>query len=211
MQGLLATILENASKAPSPLAMPAWTWLLLVAAAGVACITDLRAMRIPNWLTLPLLAAGLAHSGISGGWSGLLHSLGASAFAGSIFVIGYAFFRGGAGDAKLMLAIGSWVSIDLSMVIVMSVTIVGFLQAMLMVVIRGGVQDIPLAVFDSWSRVYLAARGARRGRFAWREDDSAEIEAAPKARHKGWFPYAPAILLGTVGAWWYTVKHGGLG
>lgn len=198
---------------------PTWVWALLVAAAVVACFTDLRSMRIPNWLTLPLLAAGLVHAGATDGWHGLLLALGSSVVAGLVFIIGYAFFRGGAGDAKLMLAIGSWVSFDEAMLLMLAVTIAGFFQALVVVWVRGSVTDIPLVIFHGWWRVFVTAKRFIGGRFAGNvamahaQDGppAPEPEGTEDGRIKGWFPYAPAILLGTVGAWWYTVKHGGLG
>lgn len=196
-----------------------WVWLVLVAAAGVACFTDLRSMKIPNWLTLPLLAAGLTHAAMTGGWYGLLLSLGASLTAGLIFIIGYAFFRGGAGDAKLMLAIGSWVDFDHAMLLMLTVTIAGFLQAMVVVVIRGSVTDIPIVIFDGWWKVLSTAKRLIRGRLPIEAAEAPGMSSAATApegdagaregRVKGWFPYAPAIMLGTVGAWWYSVKFGG--
>ena len=38
---------------------------------AVAAVTDLRSGKVPNWLTLPALAAGPALWGMLGGWSGL--------------------------------------------------------------------------------------------------------------------------------------------
>lgn len=198
-----------------------WVWLVLVAAAGVACFTDLRSMRIPNWLTLPLLAAGLAHAAVSGGWHGLLISAGASLVAGLVFIVGYAFFRGGAGDAKLMLAIGSWVDLDHAMLLMITVTIAGFLQAMVVVAIRGSVTDIPLVIFDGWWNVLSTAKRFLRGRIqlgaaadapapAVATADAGGEASTREGRVKGWFPYAPAIMLGTVAAWWYSAKFGGL-
>lgn len=196
-----------------------WVWGLLAGAAVVACFTDLRAMRIPNWLTLPLLAAGLVHAGMTGGWHGLLLALGSSVVAGLVFIVGYAFFRGGAGDAKLMLAIGSWLTFDEAMLVMLSVTIAGFLQALVVVWVRGSITDIPLVIFHGWWKVLVTAKRFVGGRFAGNVavaqgpdgPDAPATEGPGGGRFKGWFPYAPAILLGTVGAWWYTVKHGGLG
>ena len=209
------TALAQQATAGSTPGVQTWVWLLLVAAAGVACFTDLRSMRIPNWLTLPLLASGLIHAGVTGGWHGLLLSLGSSLVAGLVFIIGYAFFRGGAGDAKLMLAIGSWVNFDHAMLLMLSVTIAGFLQAMLVVSVRGSVTDIPMVIFDGWWKVFMTAKRFVGGRLPGGATAAAgETAGVPEdgqpadSRIKGWFPYAPAILLGTVAAWWYSAKYG---
>jgi prepilin peptidase CpaA len=205
----LALILAAEPPTAQP-SVPAWVWGLLVACAGIACVTDMRSMRIPNWLTLPLLAGGLVYGTMMGGWMGLLQSLAGSAIAGMVFVIGYVAFGGGAGDAKIMLAFGAWIGIDPSMILMLGVTIAGFFQALVVVATRGGVRDIPLAIFDGWSKVYMVSLGALRGRRPTRPNAATDSDTPAQTRHKGWFPYAPAIFLGTVGTWWYCVKFGGM-
>jgi len=103
-----------------------WVWILLIAAGIVATITDLRTMLIPNWLTLPLLVAGLTYSGIVAGMPGVVDSLKGAGMAGGVFLAAYAFARGGAGDAKLMMAFGSWLGFQSATVLLLSVAIVGF-------------------------------------------------------------------------------------
>lgn len=209
MTNTLASIL--AAEGPVRAApVPPWIWLLLVVSATVACVTDMRSMRIPNWLTLPLLAGGLTYGAIMGGWTGFLHSAAGAAIAGLVFVLGYVAFGGGAGDAKIMLAFGAWLGIEPSMVLMMGVTIAGFFQALVVVASRGGIRDIPLAIFDGWLKVYMVGRGVLRGHRPSRPNAATEGEAQAKGRHAGWFPYAPAIFLGTVGTWWYCVKYGGM-
>src|SRR5687767_15118310 len=76
--------------------------------AVIAAAWDLATRRIPNILTFGAALAGLAAHAYSGGWSGVGTSL-----AG--WLVGVAFFfplfmlRGmGAGDVKLLAAIGAW-------------------------------------------------------------------------------------------------------
>jgi hypothetical protein len=113
-----------------------------------------------------------------------------------------------------MLAIGSWIDFDHAMLLMMAVTIAGFLQAMVVVVARGSVADIPIVIFDGWWKVLSKGKRFLRGGPALALDapatsDVGVDEEERKGRVKGWFPYAPAILLGTVAAWWYSVKFGG--
>lgn len=191
--------------------VPAWIWLLVIACTGIACVTDLRSMRIPNWLTLPMLAGGLAFAGVTGGWQPLLLALAGAAIAGSVFVFGYVAFGGGAGDAKLMMACGAWLGVEPSTLLILTVTIAGFIQAMIIIVSRGGVQSIPYVVFDGWYKVLATARGFLRGRRPVHADIGEKV-AGPDveaAREKGWFPYAPAIFLGTISCWWILARFGG--
>lgn len=90
---------------------PPLQWSIVVVAALAACLTDLRRRRIPNLLTLPLLAVGLAYAGLTAGWAGL-----ADAAAGAVIVAWpclVLFFRagGGAGDAKMLAATGAWLGV----------------------------------------------------------------------------------------------------
>jgi prepilin peptidase CpaA len=87
-------------------ALALWPVAFMVVAAT---ITDLWSRRIPNWLTLPFLAAGLATSSVLDGWAGLARS---AAGAGLAVVILTAFcvLRGMAwGDLKLCAAVGAWI------------------------------------------------------------------------------------------------------
>ena len=120
------TILAFAGPEPVEV-IPAWIWLLLIAAGVVASITDLRNTRIPNWLTLPLLAGGLMYAS-SQGLPAVGQALAGMVAAGLFLVIAYILMGGGAGDAKLMLAFGSWLGFDASMILMLGVAIISSLD-----------------------------------------------------------------------------------
>jgi prepilin peptidase CpaA len=179
-----------------------WVWTVLLAACVVATATDLRSMRIPNWLTLPMLVAGITRGGLVGGLAGTGDAVAGAVFAGFVFIGAYIFAGGGAGDAKLMMALGAWLGLDPSVVLVMTVTLSGFLLAMYFTVARGGLRDVPLMIYHGLllNRVGFANLLAGRGgaSAALRTEDQ-----TPRKRPKHWFPYAPAILVGTALACWY--------
>lgn len=192
---------------------PEWVWSLLVVACLVACFTDLRSMRIPNWLTLPLLAAGLAFGMSRAGWGGLGDAAAGAAIAGAIFIAAYAIAGGGAGDAKLMMALGAWVGTYPSVVLVLAVTICGAVWAIAVTLYRDGPAAVPVLLMHSvlWTRMkgLRLFRGVMTGTILTQKPAPVvEVESTPKPRPKGWFPYAPAILAGTVAAWWYWENHG---
>ena len=89
--------------------MHSFAWWPTFAVLGVATFTDLRSRRIPNWLVLPFLLAGLALSTWMHGWQGLGQSLGGALLG--LVIYGVLFWMGGmgAGDVKLCAAIGAWV------------------------------------------------------------------------------------------------------
>lgn len=187
---------------------PHWIWAGLSVACLVATVTDLRSMRIPNWLTLPLFAAGIAYSVSTGGWDGLRATLGGAAMAGGIYILAYVMAGGGAGDAKLMLALGSWLDLRQAAVLVLAVALSGFLWAMVVVVRRGSLRDIPTWLMGGLGLTYFQFRGAAGGRANQARDTGEQPAAQARKRPKHWYPYAPAILLGTVAAWTYTHQIG---
>lgn len=206
-------IVAEALATPLPDAVPAWVWSVAIAAGLIATFTDLRSMRIPNWLTLPLLAAGLAYGGSRGGWDGLGNAALGCAIAGAIFVAAYAIAGGGAGDAKLMMALGAWVGAYPSVVLVLAVTICGAVWAIAVTIYRDGLPAVPVMLMHGvlWTR-FLGLRFVRSAVtgtiFLKKSTRDETIDDAPKPRPKGWFPYAPSILAGTAVAWWYWQNYG---
>lgn len=208
--GMTTTILAIARPIAAE-GIPAWTWLLLIAAGVVASVTDLRHTRIPNWLTLPLLGGGLLYAVLHGGLAGLGQAAAGAGVAGFAMIIGYIMFGGGAGDAKLMMALGAWLGIDASIILTLAVTIAGFIQAMAAVISRGGLKDVPLTILHSFGMVHFVAKQALRGKFIGpAESEETSENTIHRPRPKGWIPYAPSILTGTIVAWWYWEYFGAL-
>jgi prepilin peptidase CpaA len=80
--------------------------ILLVGAA--ACVTDFRSRRIPNVLTFGASAAAVVFWCLSHGWSGLASSLGGWALGCALFLPWFLLGGMGAGDVKLLAALGAW-------------------------------------------------------------------------------------------------------
>jgi prepilin peptidase CpaA len=81
--------------------------VLLVGALGVAVTTDLRARRIPNLLTFPMLGVGFLLNALASGTDGFVLS-GQGALLALAILLPLHIMRGlGAGDVKLMAAIGA--------------------------------------------------------------------------------------------------------
>ena len=93
--------------------------------AGLGSITDVRERRIPNLVTGPGIAAGLMLHTISGGWRGLGDSALAGAIAGGIFLIFFLAGGMGAGDVKLMTAVGCIAGLSSLPLVVISTAIAG--------------------------------------------------------------------------------------
>ena len=154
--------------------------MVLVAGALVATVIDLRTRRIPNTLTAAMAAigVGLAATGISG--MSILASIGGLALGLALMMPGHALGATGAGDVKLMGAVGAVVGPGM------------VVSAFLFTAIAGGV----LAVAVAMQRQRLAATIAGTGRLiAAPAGAQQEIRSATTARR---FAYGPAIAIGSV-------------
>jgi prepilin peptidase CpaA len=100
-------------------------WFVVIVASAVAVSIDVRRRRIPNKLTLPLWTAGIIVGLFHNGFGGLGESLGGMAIAGLPFVLLFMIQGTGAGDAKLMLAIGAWLGIKSAFIAVCAVGVAG--------------------------------------------------------------------------------------
>jgi prepilin peptidase CpaA len=76
--------------------------------ATVACACDLRTRRIPQVLTLGGAVAGFAFHTVNGGWGAGVASATGWAVGIAIFFLPFALGGLGAGDVKLLGAIGAW-------------------------------------------------------------------------------------------------------
>jgi prepilin peptidase CpaA len=83
------------------------TYLATAAAcAVVASVFDVKSRRIPNFITMPAFLFGLALHLALGGWIQLLTALAAGVICGLVFLVFYIAGGMGAGDVKLIMAVG---------------------------------------------------------------------------------------------------------
>src|SRR4051812_25066418 len=81
--------------------------LVLFAVLAIACATDLRSRRIPNTLTFPTVVLGLVLNGVLFGFDGLRESASGTGIGLVMLLPLYMLRWMGAGDVKLMAAIGA--------------------------------------------------------------------------------------------------------
>src|SRR6516164_7444305 len=82
-------------------------WALALALTISAALLDWRSRRIPNLLTVPGLLLGVLARGLLSGWHGVLTSLEGAGLA-LVILLPLVLLRGlGAGDWKLMGAVGA--------------------------------------------------------------------------------------------------------
>ncbi len=117
---------------------------MMIAVLGIAVYYDLRFRRIPNWLTFPAMIAGIAYHTYVGGIPALFLSFGGLLLGFALFFVFYAIGGMGAGDVKLMAAIGALLGPK------------DVLFAALYTAIAGGVYAILLLVTQKQNREALA-------------------------------------------------------
>ena len=104
--------------------------LCLATVVLVAAATDLRSQRVPNIVTVPAALVGVGLHGMAAGGAGLV-------FSGSGLVVGfglliafYAVGGMGAGDVKLMAAVGSFVGAKTILTVFLLTTLIGGVYAL---------------------------------------------------------------------------------
>jgi prepilin peptidase CpaA len=100
-------------------------WGVVIGATLVAAVFDLRQRRIPNALTFPLLGFGLVLVTRYGGLASLAEAAGAGVLLALPYMLLFIFVGGGAGDAKLMGAIGAWLGLKEGLITLICVIMAG--------------------------------------------------------------------------------------
>jgi prepilin peptidase CpaA len=101
----------------------------LLLAAG---FYDLYWRRIPNAITLPLAIVGLLLQGLVG--AGFAQAGMSMMLGGAVFFILYLAGMMGAGDVKLMMAVGAWLDVPATMTALVLTICAGGLMALAMVI-----------------------------------------------------------------------------
>ena len=84
---------------------PSWVVTFLLVAAA---IIDGWKLKVPNWLTFPMIMAGWIYSTVYFGWEGLGWSLAGTVAGLALLLPLYAIGGMGAGDVKLLAGVGAW-------------------------------------------------------------------------------------------------------
>jgi prepilin peptidase CpaA len=86
-----------------------WHIWLVSAALIVAAAIDGWKLKVPNWITFPMVIGGWIYSSIAFGWMGLAWSVVGTAVGLGLLLPAYAIGGMGAGDVKLLAGVGAWV------------------------------------------------------------------------------------------------------
>ncbi len=110
-----------------------WTLVLMVPAILYAAWIDYAQHRVPNWLTASIASAGLVMQAAYFGANGLTTGLLGLALGFGVLIVPWLMHGMGAGDVKLMAAIGAWLGPWLTLVSFAVGAVLGGVAAVLMI------------------------------------------------------------------------------
>jgi len=164
-------------------------WGIVLGASLVAAGCDLRTRRIPNVLTFPLLLVGLIWAIWHGGLLSLAEAAGACILLALPYVFLFVFAHGGAGDAKLMGAIGAWLGLTQGAIVLCCVATAGIVLAIAKAIAQRQAKIVLTSVFVSVYTFMLSLTGYKTMRFASNLADSGQSDGLD-------VPYGVAIFAG---------------
>jgi prepilin peptidase CpaA len=105
--------------------------------SGIGSVYDIRASRIPNALTGSSIAIGLLFHLFFGGWAQLAFAMLAGVIGGGLFLLFFLMGGMGAGDVKLMAAVGCLVGLGSLSRVMIATVLIGAALAILLALSRG--------------------------------------------------------------------------
>lgn len=160
-----------------------WAVITLTVGLVIAVFSDLLVRRIPNAVTFGMVIVALALHTWFGQWEGLMFSLAGLLIGLICFMPLYLFAAMGAGDVKLLTAIGAIVGAKVVFIAALMTVIAGGVIALAYITVRGG---LPAMCRRYVSMFWLLL--ARQPEY---------IPPAPGEAAGLRFPYALAIACGT--------------
>ena len=162
--------------------------IVVVVAALVAAATDIWKFKVYNVLTLPLLVSGLLYHAFR---AELADSLLGVLFGFAALIVLYIIGGMGAGDVKLMAAVGAWLGMPLTFYVFIASSLAAGVYSIGLVVWTGQVGETAVNLQILWLR--LASVGRYLG-----SDDKVESEVRRSDRRKRIIPFAAMVAIGLV-------------
>ena len=162
--------------------------IVVLVAALVAAATDIWKFKVYNALTLPLLGSGLLYHAFR---AELADSLLGVLFGFASLIVLYIIGGMGAGDVKLMAAVGAWLGMPLTFYVFIASSLAAGVYSIGLVVWTGQVVETAVNLQILWLR--LASVGRYLG-----SDDMVESEVRRSDRRKRIIPFAAMVAIGLV-------------
>lgn len=170
---------------------------VVLAAALVATVSDVRQYRISNLLTLPLLVSGLLYHGLCNEGEGAFTRSVVGALFGFTFLFLFYLAGGmGGGDVKLMAGVGAWLGFPLVCYVFVATAVAGGVYALGLIIWYRRYREVWLNMQVIWHRVLAVGRHLGG-------EDRVEAEVRRPDRRQRLIPFAAMVVVGiVVGMWW---------
>jgi prepilin peptidase CpaA len=168
-------------------------WIVSVTLVIAAVIDGLR-LKVPNWITAPMILSGLVYSAwatqaAGGSWlQGLVVGLLGAGVGLLLLLPAYAIGGMGAGDVKLLAGIGAWMHAGVT------------LEAFAVSALVGAVLAIVLVIYhNTWTRHRTQFWQILQEIVTIRNPDYLSMIAAERKPRMLLLPYGIPIAIGTIG------------
>jgi prepilin peptidase CpaA len=161
-------------------------WLLSVVLV-VAAVIDAWKLKVPNWLTFPLILGGWVYSFACFGWPGLGWSVVGTAVGLGLLLPAYAIGGMGAGDVKLLAGVGAWVWGTVTFYAFCLSAIFGGVIAVAMVLYRRKWRDHQVQFFSILNEILVV-----------RDPNQLSALAVQRKNSMLLLPYGIPIAIGTI-------------
>lgn len=155
----------------------------------VATVIDVRQRRIPNWLTVGVTFIGLINSLFLKGLAGLGEHVLAMLVGLILFFIFYLLKVFGAGDAKLMAALGAIMGFPFIYIASLLIILVGGIISFILLVMNRGFKNVMFFIYSFFSSLFT-------GKLK-------EVTDGTTTEAGNTFPFSVAITIGSVMTLWY--------
>jgi len=160
------------------------SYVILIFILIIAVVTDIISQRIPNWLTFPAMLAAVLQNTVSTGFSGFLFSAGGICVGVVVMILPYLMGGMGAGDAKLMGAVGGLLGPKGVFIAFLLTALIGGVYALVVLAFYGSIRETYLRYWLIFKTFFLT----RKIIYV----PPSEQERKPRLR------YGVAIALGTI-------------
>ena len=167
---------------------PPATRIFLEILVIVAAIWDIRTRRIPNWLTLSGVVLAVALNTFLYETAGLWYSLKGLGVAFGVYFVLYLLHAMGAGDVKLMAAVGAAAGWENWLGILVLTSVFGAVAGLLLVAFKGRIRR-------TLGNVGTILTSLGRGRAPYKENPELDVSSDQGMR----LPHGALIALGTLG------------
>lgn len=166
-------------------------WLVTVTLVAAAVIDGWK-LKVPNWLTFPMIISGWVYSAAVFGWAGFAWSVVGTLVGLALLLPAYAIGGMGAGDVKLLGGVGAWVWGTVTFYAFCLSAIIGAVIALAMVLVR-----------KQWRQHQNQFLTIASEILTIRNPDALSAIAAQRKSSMLLLPYGIPIAMGTIGyfAW----------